>query len=128
MSIYKLAKAEHPAKLSKGAAFCAAMCVAAIVSGAAFADEITIVNAFENPMGGFFWSNYSTQCFTNTTDRTISCAALGSGEQGLREIIHQPTGASIQGISAGTGCATRLRRLRPARRRPSSTSVRRLRA
>ena len=73
-----------------------ALCAAALLSGAAFADEITIVNAFDNPAGGHFPSNTGL-VLTNTTDRTISFAALGSGETGLREFVVQ----SSSNVEAG---------------------------
>ena len=48
---------------------------------------MTITNAFENPAGGYFWSDYKTQCFTNTSNRAINFAQLGDGESGLREFV-----------------------------------------
>ncbi|MBQ6137389.1 MAG: hypothetical protein IJI73_08475 [Kiritimatiellae bacterium] len=48
---------------------------------------VTITNAFENPAGGYFWSDYKTQCFTNTSNRAINFAQLGDGESGLREFV-----------------------------------------
>ena len=50
-------------------------------------DVMTIVNAFDNPNGGFFYSNYEKQCLTNTSNRIIRFAKLGSGASGLREFV-----------------------------------------
>jgi hypothetical protein len=50
---------------------------------------LTITNAFDNPDGGYLRSSTGF-AITNTTNRMIAFAALGSGETGLREFITQP--------------------------------------
>ena len=54
-------------------------------------DLQTITNAFDNPAGGYLRSSTGL-VLTNTANRIISFAALGSGAEGLREFITQPSG------------------------------------